>query len=124
MLWQFDTLEVEDTLMRGDKVIARASDGRPVVLRVWETTPYLVFVCSEDNYKALTLGERGLWPVGVPREDVYDHDTAVQADLQARWQTDPSKWDHAIPYTGENEDEQEQASEDNEEADERTERAA
>ncbi|MEX1247929.1 MAG: hypothetical protein WEA61_05560 [Anaerolineales bacterium] len=57
--------------MKGDKVIVRTYGGKPVVCKVWEVTPEVVAVCSEENFETLERGEQGLWPVGIPREDVF-----------------------------------------------------
>lgn len=108
--------------MSGDLVIVRAYRGEPLVRRVWEVMTNAVYVCSEERFQRLWRGERE-WPAtGFPREDVFEYDGALYAVLQARWQTDSSVWDRAVPYTGESKDEQEQAEEDEEE-DRRTEQA-
>lgn len=101
--------------MRGDTVIVRAFRGVPLVRRVWETTPQAIYICSEERFQRLWRGERE-WPAtGFPREDVFQYDVPLFTELEANWQGDPSVWDKATPYTGENDDEQGQDGEADEE---------
>jgi len=58
--------------MKGDKVNVRAFGNERLVRRVWEVTPDVVLICSEENYMALENGEDGLWPVGILRGDVFN----------------------------------------------------
>ena len=60
--------------MRGEKVIVRVFGGRPVVARVWDADEFAVYICDEDNFMRMTEGKEALWPVGFPKEDVFEYD--------------------------------------------------
>jgi hypothetical protein len=82
-----------------DTVIVRAYRGEPLARRVWEATPEAVYICTEERFQMLEARMR-VWPAtGFPREDVFVYDPALLEELQAHWQTDPSVWDRATPYT-------------------------
>ena len=71
--------------MKGDKVIVRAFRNKPLVRRVWEVTSDVIFICSEENYNALSSGNEGLLPVGFPREDVYRYNPKIDLSTQVQW---------------------------------------
>jgi hypothetical protein len=71
--------------MKGDKVIVRTSQNKPLVRRVWEVTSDAVFICSEENYRALEKGEDGLSPVGFPREYVYRYSPKIDLSTKVKW---------------------------------------
>ena len=68
--------------MKGDIVIVRERKGRPLVRRVWESTPTGVFISEERQFQRLAAGIVALNPVGFPRDDVYNYDPAVLPDLE------------------------------------------
>jgi hypothetical protein len=84
--------------MQGETVIVRAFRGRPRVLRIWETTPEAVFVCTEETYQRLASGEDEWLAIGVPREDVFCYDPSVVQELETSWQHDPSIWNRLTPW--------------------------
>ena len=85
--------------MRGDTVIVRAYRGEPLMRRVWDADTRLVYLCSERQFQGLWRGElRVLPPLGFPREDVFVYDAALLAELEERWQTDPTVWDRATAW--------------------------
>jgi hypothetical protein len=71
--------------MKGEKVIVRSYGNKPLVRRVWEVTPKVVFICSEENYQALSNGKDGLLPVGFPREYVYRYNPKIDISKQVSW---------------------------------------
>ena len=71
--------------MQGDKVIVRAYGDRPLVRRVWEVSSGAVFICSEENYKALVNGQEGLEPVGFPKEYVYKYTPKIDLGKRITW---------------------------------------
>lgn len=77
--------------MKGDKVIVRSYGGEPKVLRIWEIARDVIFVCSEENFTVLSDGGEGLWPVGVPKEDVFRYNPKVIL-------TDSMNWDQLNVY--------------------------
>lgn len=89
----------EVLLMRGDIVIVRAFRNEPLVRRVWEVTSQAVFICSEENFQALSAGEPGLWPVGFAREDVFCYDVDILNELTNKYESDPSLWQRLIPWS-------------------------
>jgi hypothetical protein len=66
---------------QGQRVFVRAFGGKILVRRVWEATPDVVYICSEDNYERLSKGLLGLWPVAFPREYVFRYDPTVARTL-------------------------------------------
>jgi hypothetical protein len=83
--------------MKGDLVIARAFGGKPNIVRVWEVTQKVILICSEENYQILVNGKKGLFPVGVPREDVFRYNPSQEKMLR-NWQRDPDLWKHLVNY--------------------------
>lgn len=84
--------------MRGATVVVRTFGGKPAIGRVWRATDDWVEVCSEENYQSLIRGEGGLWPVGIPREDVFQYEPVLSAALLKNWQYEPVLWDKLAPY--------------------------
>jgi hypothetical protein len=79
--------------MKGDKVIVRSYGNKALVRLVWEVTPDTVFICSEENYRALTDGKIGLWPVGFSKEDVFQYSIKAETLLAS-----PTAWKELVPY--------------------------
>ena len=80
MLNRERNLESNRDYHKGDKVIVRTFRGQPLIRRVWEVAQDVVFICSEENYKALSSGEDGLLPVGFPREYVYRYNAKIDIE--------------------------------------------
>ena len=78
--------------MQGDTVVIREFGGRPLIRRVWAANDDVVFVCSEERYKHLLAGEDDRYPVGFPREYVYQYDESIVVTLQSLWEVDPTVW--------------------------------
>lgn len=70
--------------MRGEKVIARAFGGVPVVLRVWEVGHGVVYLASEAEFEKREAGKPALEPVGFPARDVFVYEEAFLTDNSAR----------------------------------------
>jgi hypothetical protein len=79
--------------MRGEKVIVRAFGNEPLVRRIWEVFPDIIYICSEEGYEKLMAGEEWM-PVGFHREDVYHYDPTVAAVLLENWRSNPTFWEH------------------------------
>jgi hypothetical protein len=84
---------------RGDAVVVRAFGGRPHMRRVWESTSAAVFICTEERFQRMWRGEPDYPPTGFPREDVFEYDATLLAELEANWQTDPTVWNRATLWT-------------------------
>lgn len=84
--------------MRGDKVIVRALRDEPLVRRVWDVNEKAVFICSEENFRLLTKGQMGLWPVGFFREDVFRYDASMVHGTNGQIEPDPTLWERLIPW--------------------------
>lgn len=79
--------------MKGDKVIVRSFGNKPLVRRVWEVAQDVVFICSEENYIALSSGKAGLLPVGFPKEFVFRYNPKQDAVLNT-----PNVWNRLELY--------------------------
>jgi hypothetical protein len=87
-------------IMKGDKVIVRTFDGEPRVLIVWDSVKDMILVCNEENYQALTSGENGLWPVGIPKTDVFTYDSKViKQGILENWRNSQSIWNYLRQYS-------------------------
>jgi len=71
--------------MKGDKVIVRSFGDKPLVRMVWEITSSAVFICTEENFSALSRGNNGLWPVGFPKECVYRYNPKINLNAPIVW---------------------------------------
>ena len=72
--------------MRGEKLIARAFGGVPVVLRVWETGRGVVYLASEAEFEKRQTGREALEPIGFPASDVFVYDEAfLKANGRRDW---------------------------------------
>lgn len=87
--------------MKGEVVIVRAFGGEPLIRRVWEATNEAVFACSERCFEGLMAGLPELLPIGFPRYDVFEHDSALVDKLIERWQDDPALWEQLKIWEGE-----------------------
>lgn len=56
---------------QGDSVLVENFDGSRVPLRVWQDLGDLVLVTSECLFELLKRGESELYPIGVPKADVF-----------------------------------------------------
>ena len=63
--------------IQGQQVVVRGFSGQPLIRKVWEVTEAAVFVCTDKNFQRLVEGYDALWPVGFPREDVFQFDPEV-----------------------------------------------
>jgi hypothetical protein len=59
--------------MKGETVIVRSFKGKPLVRKVWDFQGDVVLICDDDNYRALSQGEDGLWPVGFKVGDIFKY---------------------------------------------------
>jgi hypothetical protein len=76
--------------MRGQIVVCKDVIGSPLVRMVWEDSDALVFVHTEDQFKARQVGLPHLEAVGFPVEVVFRYDSAA---LEA---SEP--WELLLPY--------------------------
>jgi hypothetical protein len=86
--------------MRGEMVIVRAFEDRPLVRRVWSADATAVFVCSEENFARLSAGQEGWMPVGFARQDVYQYDDGIAWALDDTTHANPSLWDRLHHWEG------------------------
>jgi hypothetical protein len=82
--------------MRGEKVLVRAHGGKALVRRIWSVAHRTVYITNDEQLTLLLAGQEALWPLGFPREDVFNYDPAIAANLNSvnwssltQWQ--PSK---------------------------------
>jgi hypothetical protein len=78
--------------IRGDIVIVQEQGGSPLVRRVWDANDQAVFVCSEERYNDLLNEKDNRYPMGFPREYVFEYDESVLGTLGSLWQVTPSVW--------------------------------
>ena len=60
--------------MRGDMVIVRSYNGKPLVREVWDSDEQGVYITDDLQFRLLTTGRDGLEPIRFPREDVSKYD--------------------------------------------------
>ena len=82
--------------MKGDLVIARSFGQEPIVRRVWDSTPDIVYICPDERYILLNEGAANLQPVGFPRQDIFEYEESVLKELT----TDPSAWNRLNKWEG------------------------
>ena len=63
--------------MRGQKVLARAFQDAPKVLRLWEVVPGGYLLCGDAEFTELANGNIDILPVGFPAEDVFEYEPAL-----------------------------------------------
>jgi len=69
--------------MRYDKVLVRASAGRPFAVAAISLSNSLVYVASLDAISRVEAGQS--WPIGVPSEDVFVFDDEAYRALSRAW---------------------------------------
>lgn len=75
--------------MKGDWVVVRGHENAAAALRVWRDGDEVIEVMADADFQdAEAKGYEVIWPVGVPRQDVY----AFEADALDRVKTDPAAW--------------------------------
>lgn len=72
--------------MRGDMVVVRGFRGEPSVVRVWDIGDAVILVCSEENYQTLVSGKKGLYPVGIPKNDVFRYNATININNPMLWE--------------------------------------
>ena len=60
----------ESTLCKGKRVVARCHGGGIRRNVVWDTAKDVVYLCSEEQYRALHEGRHAAPPIGFPLRDV------------------------------------------------------
>jgi len=82
-------------MKKGEIVVVRTYGNRPEICRVWEIAPDVIYICSEENYHILVEGGEGLWPVGIPKGDVFCYDPSL--DIES-CKEDSKLWDKLYSY--------------------------
>ncbi len=77
--------------MRGDVVLVRGFNGKPLKRRVWDVGDGLVYVTNDEHFERLTAGKPALEPIGFPQEDVF-RNTATESLV------DPIDWSSLDPW--------------------------
>jgi|ERR1035441_10655777 hypothetical protein len=57
--------------MRGDIVVVRNFQDKPLIRRVWDVGKDVVFITNDEQLRRYQLGLPMLPPVGFPAEDVF-----------------------------------------------------
>jgi hypothetical protein len=82
-------------------VLAMAFGGKPIKRIFLEVGERVFYLANPERIDAIRAGVTD--PVGFPKEDVYEFDEAVFADLVDQWArqraTDPATWRRLTPYT-------------------------
>ena len=55
---------------KSQAVKVRDCDGVEIPLKVWKDKGEIILVVSDNVFRLLSVGEKGVWPIGVPRSDV------------------------------------------------------
>lgn len=73
--------------MRGEKVIARAFGGHPLVRRVWAVGNGVVYLASEVEFEKREAGGKALEPIGFPVGDVFAYsESFLSAAIKNKWE--------------------------------------
>jgi hypothetical protein len=86
--------------MKDILVIVRGYGNEPLLRHVWSIGPYGVYVCTEDNFKALQAGAPALNPVGFAWADVFEYDAAKLARLMKGYKKNPALWGELERWDG------------------------
>ena len=81
--------------MTGEFVIVRAYNG-PLIRRVLEVRPGVVYIASEEQYELWERGQPALEPVGFRLQDVFQYEPKMGKEL-ACGKVD---WKRLTPYKG------------------------
>jgi hypothetical protein len=72
--------------VKGDQVIVRADGGVPLVRWVWGVDEKAVYITDEANLARLDRGVEAAYPIGFPREDVFQYEPELAARIgQPGW---------------------------------------
>ena len=64
--------------MQGKLVIIKVVGGQFVVITIWSIGQNIMYVTDEKNYDLLINNRNRVVPIGVPKEDVFEHDKAIK----------------------------------------------
>lgn len=78
--------------MKGDIIIARNYCGRPLIRRVWSYDSDAVYITNEEQYELLKAGRKTLFPIGFPREDVFEYNAELAEKAEALYQSGKLDW--------------------------------
>lgn len=67
--------------MRGELVIVRDFSGRALLRRVWDADEKAVYITDDQQFERLVSGHEALWPVGFPREDVFEYNPGIAESI-------------------------------------------
>jgi len=65
--------------MKGTIVLTRLYDGKPALLRLWYFNRKTAYLADETEYARLSTA--GGFPIGFPREDVFECPEALGASM-------------------------------------------
>ncbi|MCX7171295.1 MAG: hypothetical protein NTY41_13675 [Proteobacteria bacterium] len=82
--------------IRGESVVVRTIDDRPVLRRVWESTTKLIYICSDKQFEMMESGKESPPPIGFPSNDVFCYD---EISKEALSRNDLIDWTKLNPFT-------------------------
>lgn len=74
--------------MKGELVLAKAFDGRPLVRRLWEKRGMVTLICGEQQFAKLCEGAaEDVIPIGFPAEEVFRYEPELATELEAAFES-------------------------------------
>ncbi len=67
--------------MRGELVIVRTHNNRPLVRKVWSTDEKAVYITNDETFEQLLKGSRDVMPVGFSKDDIFKYDPALIEEI-------------------------------------------
>ena len=83
--------------MQGDHVIVRCFGGIPRVRRIWEQDEMGVYITDDACYERLLSGDAAIQPIGFPKEDVFQFDSAIAEKMDELVVTKEWDWNKLQP---------------------------
>ena len=68
--------------MKGNRVIVRAYGGEPLVRRVWEVEPGVVYITDDVHLQRLLMGDETVPPAPFPQADVFKYRPKIAGELE------------------------------------------
>ena len=82
---------------RGQLVVCKDVDGKPLIRFVWSSNERGVFILSESEYRKRLIGQQSLEPVGFPATDVFLYDADNKEILEHGVESGMIEWGRMIP---------------------------
>ncbi len=84
--------------MKGVVVIIRDFKKRPLLRKIWKEGKSVFYVLESSQFELLNKGEKGIGPIGFPKEDVFKYDPHLASSMEDLYKSGKWDWNKLVPF--------------------------